>query len=213
MRLKVRLLGVTPMVWRRLEVPTATTLQEVHGVIQVAMGWEGVHLFLFELRAADYGHHMVASRSAAVTLDALALRRGEKLRYVYDMGDYWEHELRVEGFSEPSASARYPRCVGGSGTCPPEDCGGPHGYSARREEAVGYEALCDVEDMVETVREILAAEPERPIRKDDPRFNDLVATVERLEVRARFLETRFSRAEVNERLGRGDHLDLQHQHF
>ncbi len=55
MRLKVRLLGVTPMVWRRLEVSKAMTLQELHGVIQVAMGWESVHLFLFELRAADYG--------------------------------------------------------------------------------------------------------------------------------------------------------------
>lgn len=156
---------------------------------------------------------MVASRSADVTLDTIALRRGEKFRYVYDMGDYWEHELRVEGFCAPSVSTRYPHCVGGSGACPPEYCGGPLGYRARREEAVGYQALCDVEDMVETLREILAAEPERPIRQDDPRFDDLVATVERLEARAPFLETRFSRAEVNQRLGRGDHLDLQHQHF
>jgi hypothetical protein len=29
------------MVWRRLLVPSRYTLRELHGVIQVAMGWEG----------------------------------------------------------------------------------------------------------------------------------------------------------------------------
>ena len=58
MRLKVCLLGLTPMVWRRMEVSKAMTLQELHGVIKAAMGWERLHLFVFELRATDYGHHM-----------------------------------------------------------------------------------------------------------------------------------------------------------
>lgn len=40
------------MVWRRLLVPAATSLRELHGIIQVAMGWEGIHLFQF-LRAAE----------------------------------------------------------------------------------------------------------------------------------------------------------------
>ena len=30
-------------------------LRELHGVIQVAMGWEGIHLYQFRLRAARYG--------------------------------------------------------------------------------------------------------------------------------------------------------------
>jgi hypothetical protein len=30
------------MIWRRVLVPTTFTLRELHGVIQVAMGWEGV---------------------------------------------------------------------------------------------------------------------------------------------------------------------------
>jgi len=32
------------MVWRRVLVPSTCTLGELHGVIQVAMGWEGIHL-------------------------------------------------------------------------------------------------------------------------------------------------------------------------
>lgn len=50
-RLKVWLLGVSPMLWRRLRVPSGSTLRELHGIVQVAMGWEGIHLYQFCLRA------------------------------------------------------------------------------------------------------------------------------------------------------------------
>jgi hypothetical protein len=38
LQVKVWLTGISPMVWRRILVPTAFTLRELHGVIQVAMG-------------------------------------------------------------------------------------------------------------------------------------------------------------------------------
>jgi len=37
-QIKVWLLGVSPMVWRRVLVPAACTLRELHGVFQVTMG-------------------------------------------------------------------------------------------------------------------------------------------------------------------------------
>jgi len=55
LQVKVWLVGVSPMVWRRVPVPTTFTLRELHGVIQVAMGREGIHLYVFQLRAARYG--------------------------------------------------------------------------------------------------------------------------------------------------------------
>ena len=53
-QLKVRLLGISPMIWRRVLVPTSTTLRELHGILQVAMGWEGIHLFVFDIHAAYF---------------------------------------------------------------------------------------------------------------------------------------------------------------
>ena len=50
LQLKIRLLDVSPMIWRRMLVPAAFTLRELHGVIQVAMGWESLHLYLFQIR-------------------------------------------------------------------------------------------------------------------------------------------------------------------
>ena len=55
MQIKVWLLGIGPMVWQRVLVPGTCTLRELHGVIQVAMVWEGIHLYQFCLRAARYG--------------------------------------------------------------------------------------------------------------------------------------------------------------
>lgn len=44
LQVKVWLTGISPMVWRRVLLPSRFTLRELHGVIQVAMGWEGIPL-------------------------------------------------------------------------------------------------------------------------------------------------------------------------
>jgi len=37
-QLKIRLRGISPMIWRRVLVPASATLRELHGILQVAMG-------------------------------------------------------------------------------------------------------------------------------------------------------------------------------
>jgi hypothetical protein len=77
-QIKVWLLGVSPMVWRRVLVPASFTLRELHGVIQVAMGWEAIHLYRFSLRAVRYGSSELTSSSPDITLAALRLRKGNR---------------------------------------------------------------------------------------------------------------------------------------
>ncbi len=43
------------MVWRRVLIPASTTLRCRNGVLQGAMGWEGIHLFFFDIYAVRYG--------------------------------------------------------------------------------------------------------------------------------------------------------------
>lgn len=50
--------------------------------------------------------------------------------YAYDFGDDWQHVLVHEGFESADDNRKYPRCLAGEGRCPPEDCGGVHGYEA-----------------------------------------------------------------------------------
>ena len=46
-QLKIVLTSISPMIWRRLLVQSATTIAELHYIIQIAMGWEDEHLNRF----------------------------------------------------------------------------------------------------------------------------------------------------------------------
>jgi hypothetical protein len=99
------------------------------------MGWQDSHLHAFRFIGS-------ADTVGLPHDDDGGLRPGWKVQvrdlvhfgspialYEYDFGDSWLHEIRLEDVVEPEAKVRYPRCISGARRCPPEDCGGPHGYS------------------------------------------------------------------------------------
>ncbi|WP_238009757.1 plasmid pRiA4b ORF-3 family protein [Dactylosporangium sp. AC04546] len=131
-QLRIALDGVTPPVWRRVLVPGAFTLDRVHRVVQFAMGWGDRHLHVFDVEGVQYGvpdpDGLLDVRDELdVRLDAAA-QKGSRLRYTYDFGDWWEHDLVVEDVMPADLDIRYPVCVGGEQACPPDDVGGPEGY-------------------------------------------------------------------------------------
>jgi Plasmid pRiA4b ORF-3-like protein len=208
-QLKVRLLEVSPMVWRRLLVPADATLRELHGIVQVAMGWEGIHPFRFHLRAARYGSPELSASSPEATLESFGLRAGSRFIYEYDLNAAWRHELRVEQQRAPEAGTLYPLCLDGHGDCPAEDSGGPAGYLARQ-EAVGFEAMSDLDAMLEVLDAVLRTRTTAALDDPDTR-SEFEAALERMQGRERFLPVPFSRHEVNARLRRGAHRVLRHQ--
>jgi hypothetical protein len=187
----MRLIGISPMIWRRVLLPVAWTLEELHGAIQAAMGWEGLHLYEFRVRSARYGSPELCGGAADVTLESLRFRRNAKLTYIYDMGDRWEHEIRIEDRLEAENGRRYPRCVGGQGACPPEDCGGPEGYGAGREEAVSFEAFEDLDTMASLLEAIVLDGRHELLEDEDTRW-ELDDAVERSRERQPFLADGFS---------------------
>jgi len=137
LQLKLSLVGASkPPVWRRLLVPATIRLNRLHDIIQAAMGWEDYHLHAFEAGGVDYGppdpelDHRDERRSA---LHDIINQPGDRMRYVYDFGDHWHHDIVVEKAFGAAFGARYPLCLTGKGRCPPEDCGGVWGYADLRE--------------------------------------------------------------------------------
>jgi hypothetical protein len=130
-RVKITMRGARPPIWRRLEVPSQITLQQLHHVIQQAFGWQGHHLWVFATDNGEFGmpDRELGHRSAAATkLDEVAPRAADRLGYTYDFGDDWEHDITVEDVLLAEPGLAYPRCVAGRRACPPEDCGGMWGY-------------------------------------------------------------------------------------
>jgi len=131
-QLKIALAKIKPPVWRRIEVKDCS-LSKLSDIIQACVGWQGYHLWSFEIGGEEYGEdpdgqmEMASPRKAKL---GSAVAAGiKKFRYVYDFGDDWEHLIEVEKVLEADPKAKYPRCVAGSRACPPEDSGGPWGYA------------------------------------------------------------------------------------
>lgn len=54
-QLRIRLDRISPLIWRRLLVRDATTIAELHAIIQIAFGWSDDHLHQFVIHGKDYG--------------------------------------------------------------------------------------------------------------------------------------------------------------
>jgi len=144
-RLKITLDDVKPKVQRQVEVPLTIRLDRLHLVLQAAMGWTNSHLY--EIRARDvgwgipdpdFGDGPLDARKARL-IDVLEDIGMKTLKYLYDFGDGWEHTVKIERITDAVSGLSYPLLISATGRCPPEDVGGPWGYSEM------LEALADPE--------------------------------------------------------------------
>ena len=212
LQFKIWLKGISPMIWRRVQSPASTTLRELHGIFQVAMGWEGVHLFLFNLRTANFGSWQLGGRSPDISLGELQLHRGARFIYKYDLNIPWEHEVRLEAELPLKPGRAYPHCVEGNASCPPEDCRGIADFLARRDAWVSEEGLEDLAAVADFVDQVVLRE-RRDLLKDDALIEEMRNVLERAEARHSWQGKPFSRKAVNARLKNGDHLALMHQQW
>lgn len=131
---RVDLDGARPPVWRRLTLSSALTLDQLHDVLQVAMGWTDSHLHQFQmgdrrrgtrpfLTDFDIEEGDTGIAESGVRLDQVFVDAGDRLRYTYDDGCAWRHTLRVERVDD-GASGPAARCIGGRRAGPPENFGG-----------------------------------------------------------------------------------------
>lgn len=139
---RVDLVSTSPPLWRRLELASDLFLDEVHDVLQTVFAWDDSHLHKFgtggrrfDDRATGYFlAHLVDEEDGPgipewrVRLDEVLSRKGDKLFYMYDFGDSWEHVLTLHGTSELTDDTPRAVCTGGSRPSPVDDCGGVPGY-------------------------------------------------------------------------------------
>jgi len=137
-QLRITLIGIAPPIWRELLVPQSTTLADLHHIIQAAFGWLDYHLHEFEIGGLRFGDPNLvedALEGDSSILPEADVRLCDFVRgalpfvYVYDFGDNWRHAVEIEGRALPDPGRKYPACVGGERSRPPEDVGGVTGYA------------------------------------------------------------------------------------
>jgi Plasmid pRiA4b ORF-3-like protein len=131
-QLKITLMGISPPIWRRIQVPGTILLSELHDVIQAGFGWTDTHLHHFERDGTywsepdDEFEERKDERKAP--LRKVLLREGDGMTYTYDFGDNWRHRILLEKIIRTDTPGTLPICVDGKRRRPPEDVGGPSGY-------------------------------------------------------------------------------------
>jgi hypothetical protein len=139
---RVELLGIEPRVWRRIRVPASYSFWDLHVAIQDAMGWLDYHLHLFRTRNPTTGRiDEIGIPCEDGSRDGQRCRAGwetpiakyfarpnDRANYDYDFGDNWHHTIKLEAIVELEQGEVILACLAGERACPPEDCGGVHGY-------------------------------------------------------------------------------------
>jgi len=137
LRVRVDLDGSKPAIWRRLELRDDLSAEELHTVLQAAMGWADSHLHRYWLGPKKQiwtGPHLINDgdleeeeegvHERDVQLGQVLRAVGDRLFYTYDFGDDWTHTIKVEQISPLPTDATSAVCTGGRNACPPEDIGG-----------------------------------------------------------------------------------------
>jgi hypothetical protein len=132
--LEITLSGSKPPVWRRFCVPGEISLDRLHDIIQIVMGWQEKHLHCFEIAGQRYteapeDREIEGIEEASFRLCDLAPDPETRFTYEYDFGDGWYHHVSVQSITPiPTGHHGCISCMDGERSCPPEDVGGIDGY-------------------------------------------------------------------------------------
>ncbi len=135
-------------IWRRIAVPVGYSFHELHEIIQIVFGWANYHLHEYRIGklvvAADENENIDDypedyKYESDINLD-LILLNVKKFTYIYDFGDWWEHDIEVEKIIDGEFYC--PQLLDFGGTMVEEDChDGETLMEMAKEESVNKEDI------------------------------------------------------------------------
>jgi len=137
------------------------------------MGWKNSHLHLFRIDGQLYGEpdpewDLEIYDYHGTRLDKIFSEKIKSFLYEYDMGDGWLHDISLLRVVE-SGEEKKITCIDGRRACPPEDSGGPGGYTHLLEVLLNSEHE-EYDDMIEWLE-----------REFDPEYFDIDKVNQRLQ--------------------------------
>ena len=141
---KITLENVRGPVWRKVQVNSASSFQELHKIIQILFDWQDDHLHEFRIQKSNGIRQknvvIESDEEASSPFDSLFfddeqtylseteerlhdhfLVEKDQARYTYDFGDDWQHKIVLEKILEPAEGTTYPICTAAKNDAPYED--------------------------------------------------------------------------------------------
>ena len=137
LQFKITLKNSKPTIWRRFLIEDKLTFHDLHLVIQNVMGWTNSHLYQFVYDKNSFigipdedemDDDNDITNAKELVLASFFDKPKISIKYEYDFGDGWDHELVLEKIQDKEPGTQYPSCIKGERNCPPEDCGGIWGF-------------------------------------------------------------------------------------
>ena len=197
-QIRVRIIGVQPIIWRRFLLRSDNSFADLHQAIQIACNWQSKRLYRFKLNATTIGSPQTfgtwTSDSAELTrLADFMLSEDQRFIYEYSIRDSWELDIRIERHYSLDMAKFYPYCMGGNRAAPSECCGGPEQFMWLREH---YSPTYLNRRMSELCT--LLMESENCIADRQPAVEDVQLELD--DLRDWLNSDRFDRRHVNQRL-------------
>jgi len=108
-----------PKVSRTIQIRGDQTLTDLHIAINDAFNRDDDHLYGFFVPDGP-GLYGGKELMLGALLSSLNLRVGRVLRYHFDFGDDWIHDVKVEAVGEVVANEKYPKVIQKVGESPPQ---------------------------------------------------------------------------------------------
>lgn len=139
-QLKISIKGAKPPIWRRVLVDEEITFIELHDIIQTIFNWEDYHMYEFFAKNANYTTSEFLEENdffggkqtynvSKFKINSELQSSKDKIKYIYDFGDDWEHEIILEKILTYDEKIQYPICTAGKRNGPMEDCGGIYNFN------------------------------------------------------------------------------------
>lgn len=141
--LKITLKNVGAPVWRVIQIDSSATFHDLHRVLQVVFDWDNYHLHSFFVKKSkgkqvdnieikpdrEYdldktSHVFELYNEKEQNLSDWFKMSKDKILYMYDFGDDWDHEILFVKKMKAEKEVKYPRCIDAKNIAPEEDSKG-----------------------------------------------------------------------------------------
>ena len=114
-------------VWRRIAVPAKLTLEDLSGAILCTFDFDDDHLYRFSYRdrfgvTVHVNHPYMEEPPSVdeVAVGEIPLRPGASMEYLFDFGDMWRFEVKLERIDPADAGVKKPKLLEERGEAPPQ---------------------------------------------------------------------------------------------